>query len=89
MAGDEKTTKPVRKEDFGDVDVVQIEHQDGTIDYIDAQAIGGDLSQMPPGYFHSVQFIGTVTVSSSIVQMNRKRLLMLHRRFAVPVSALT
>lgn len=50
-------------EDQGKLGAVQQIHTDGTIDYVDAQAFGGDLHQMPPGYFYSVQFIGTVTVS--------------------------
>lgn len=53
----------VHQEHMGDVDVVQTLHTDGTVDYVDTHAIGGDLNNMPPGYFHSVQFIGTVTVS--------------------------
>ncbi|RDW83435.1 fungal trichothecene efflux pump [Coleophoma crateriformis] len=39
---------------------VQQTHTDGTVDYVDAKAFGGDLEAMPPGYFYSVQFIGTV-----------------------------
>lgn len=43
-------------------DVAKVVHTDGTIDYIDAKAIGGDVEEMPRGYFWSPQFIGTVTV---------------------------
>lgn len=45
----------------------KVVHADGTIDYIDAQAIGGDLETMPRGYFRSPQFIGTVVVCISFV----------------------
>lgn len=48
----------------GDVDVIQTVHKDGTVDYVDTHAIGGELDQMPDGYFYSFQFIGTVTVST-------------------------
>ncbi|TPX10672.1 uncharacterized protein E0L32_008406 [Thyridium curvatum] len=44
-----------------DRDVAKVVHADGTIDYIDARAVGGDLEEMPLGYFMSVQFIGTLT----------------------------
>lgn len=37
-------------------------HADGTIDYVDTSALGGELETMPKGYFRSPQFIGTVTV---------------------------
>lgn len=42
------------------VEVVKNVHADGTIDMVDAHAIGGDLAQMPPGYYRTPQFIGTV-----------------------------
>jgi hypothetical protein len=63
MADNEKVQGAVHKEHMGDVDVIQTVHQDGTVDYVDTHAIGGDLEKMPSGYFYSVQFIGTVTVS--------------------------
>ena len=44
--------------------VAKVVHTDGTIDYIDAKAIGGDFEEMPKGYFWSPSFIGTVTVST-------------------------
>jgi hypothetical protein len=50
-------------EHMGGVDAIQTVHKDGTVDYVDTHAIGGDLSKMPDGYFYSIQFIGTVTVS--------------------------
>lgn len=40
----------------------KVVHADGTIDYLDAKAVGGDVDEMPKGYFLSAQFIGTVTV---------------------------
>ena len=46
-----------------DVDVAKVVHADGTVDYIDARAVGGDFEEMPKGYFYSPQFIGTVAVS--------------------------
>ncbi|KAK7430669.1 hypothetical protein QQZ08_002713 [Neonectria magnoliae] len=39
----------------------KVVHADGTIDYLDAEAVGGEYDQMPKGYFLSPQFIGTVT----------------------------
>ena len=52
-------------EQLEDVHVVKKVHADGTVDLVDAHAIGGDLEEMPPGYFWSLQFIGTVTVRLS------------------------
>lgn len=40
--------------------VEAVEHIDGTVDNIDGHAIGGELDEMPKGYFRSIQFIGTV-----------------------------
>jgi hypothetical protein len=48
---------------LGSVDTVQTVHQDGSIDFVDRNALGGALHQMPEGYFRSVQFFGTVVVS--------------------------
>ncbi|KAF2115908.1 fungal trichothecene efflux pump [Lophiotrema nucula] len=48
-------------EQLEDVHVVKKVHADGTVDLVDAHAIGGDLDEMPAGYFWSLQFIGTVT----------------------------
>lgn len=62
MAIDEKTSA-VHQEKMGEVEVVQTIHTDGTIDYVDTHAVGGDLAQMPEGYYHSIQFVGTVIVS--------------------------
>ncbi|KAF2267864.1 trichothecene efflux pump [Lojkania enalia] len=44
-----------------DVHVVKKVHADGTVDLVDAHAIGGAAEDMPKGYFLSIQFIGTVT----------------------------
>lgn len=65
MAASEKTMEPsARKiERFDDVDTVERVHVDGTVDHIDTRAIGGDLDELPAGYFRSPQFIGTVLVS--------------------------
>lgn len=58
----QETNHPVM-EPLGEFNVVQTVHTDGTVDYVDALALGGDAGQMPKGYFWSVQFIGTVIVS--------------------------
>ncbi|KAH3999819.1 hypothetical protein HBI81_086880 [Parastagonospora nodorum] len=42
------------------VEAVETVHTDGTVDLVDTHAIGGELEEMPPGYFRSAQFIGTV-----------------------------
>ncbi|KAI5458995.1 trichothecene efflux pump [Mariannaea sp. PMI_226] len=45
----------------GGVDETEkVVHADGTVDYLDAKAIGGDVGDMPHGYFRSAQFVGTV-----------------------------
>jgi len=71
MATDEKQAGAIHREHLGDVDVVQTVHQDGTVDFVDTHAIGGDLEEMPAGYFYSVQFIGTVVVSLSPTRERR------------------
>lgn len=66
---EEKTGIPepiVHAEHRGDVDVIETIHKDGTVDYVDTQAIGGELDEMPDGYFYSIQFIGTVIVRTSV-----------------------
>lgn len=35
---------------------------DGTVNYVDENAIGGDMQDMPKGYFRSLPFLGTVLV---------------------------
>ncbi|KAL4919148.1 fungal trichothecene efflux pump [Aspergillus aurantiobrunneus] len=37
-----------------------VRHADGTTNYVDAQALGGDVEDMPKGYFRSLPFLGTV-----------------------------
>lgn len=65
MAVSEKSHDMTKEtEHLDDVDVVERVHVDGTVDLIDTNAIGGDLDQMPKGYYYSPQFIGTVVVSS-------------------------
>jgi hypothetical protein len=44
------------------VHVVKRVHQDGTVDYIDAHAVGGDLDEMPAGYYVTPNFIFTFLV---------------------------
>ena len=44
----------------GRVEAVKTVHTDGTVDLVDTHAIGGELDEMPKGYFRSVNFIGTV-----------------------------
>ena len=46
-----------------DTRTVKKVHADGHVDLVDAHAIGGDVEEMPKGYFWSPQFIGTVIVS--------------------------
>lgn len=43
-------------------EVAKVVHTDGAVDYIDAAAIGGDIGDLPKGYFRSPQFVGTVVV---------------------------
>ncbi|KAF2024793.1 MFS general substrate transporter [Setomelanomma holmii] len=42
------------------VEAIKQVHTDGTVDMVDTHAIGGELADMPKGYFRSVNFIGTV-----------------------------
>ncbi|KAI1854215.1 hypothetical protein JX265_000619 [Neoarthrinium moseri] len=39
---------------------LKVVHTDGTVNYVDHNAVGGDAAAMPEGYFRSVEFIGTV-----------------------------
>jgi len=52
------------KERLGSVDTVQTVYQDGSVDFVDRNALGGARHQMPEGHFKSVQFVGTVVVSA-------------------------
>ncbi|KAL3477273.1 fungal trichothecene efflux pump [Aspergillus californicus] len=38
----------------------EVVHTDGTVDYVDVRAIGGEMQDMPKGYFRSLPFLGTV-----------------------------
>lgn len=49
-----------KQENIDDVHVVKKVHADGTVDLIDAHAIGGAVEKMPKGYYYSPQFVGTV-----------------------------
>ncbi|CAK7200733.1 hypothetical protein SEUCBS139899_003432 [Sporothrix eucalyptigena] len=40
-------------------DVAKVAHLDGTVDYIDVRAVGGDLESMPAGYYYSPKFLGS------------------------------
>ena len=44
------------------IHVVKRVHQDGTVDFIDAHAVGGDLDEMPAGYYVTPNFIFTFIV---------------------------
>jgi hypothetical protein len=45
------------------IHVVKRVHQDGTVDLIDAHAVGGDFEEMPKGYYMTPNFIFTFIVS--------------------------
>ena len=45
------------------VHVIKSVHVDGTVDYVDAHAVGGELLEMPRGYYTSLSFIMTFIVS--------------------------
>jgi hypothetical protein len=57
-------TQTEHTEHMGGVNVIQQVHTDGTVDYVDTHAVGGDIAQMPDGYFRSMSFIMTVVVCS-------------------------
>jgi hypothetical protein len=42
------------------VEAVKTVHTDGTVDLVDTHAIGGELEEMPKGYYRSLNFLGTV-----------------------------
>jgi hypothetical protein len=58
----EKSDNSAKIEDANNVHVVKKVHADGHVDLVDAHAIGGNLEDMPKGYFWTPQFIGTVVV---------------------------
>ncbi|KAI0130238.1 fungal trichothecene efflux pump [Xylariales sp. AK1849] len=43
-----------------DRNYLRVVHTDGTVDFVDNHAVGGDVDAMPKGYFRSPAFIGTV-----------------------------
>jgi hypothetical protein len=45
------------------IHVVKRVHADGAVDLIDAKAVGGDIEEMPAGYYTSMNFIFTYVVS--------------------------
>jgi hypothetical protein len=45
------------------IHVVRRVHADGLVDLIDAKAVGGDLDELPKGYYTSMDFIFTFMVS--------------------------
>jgi hypothetical protein len=47
------------------IHVVRRVHADGAVDLIDAKAVGGDVEEMPAGYYRSLNFIFTYAVSLS------------------------
>ena len=51
------------------IHVVKRVHQDGTVDLIDAHAVGGDLDEMPAGYYVTPSFIFTFIVGCSPTQI--------------------
>lgn len=42
-------------------------HADGTVDLVDIKALGGDVEQMPAGYFYSAEFLGTLLVRCCLI----------------------
>ncbi|KAK8102197.1 hypothetical protein PG984_015343 [Apiospora sp. TS-2023a] len=42
---------------------VEKTHIDGTVDYVSADVLGGEVTELPAGYFRSAQFIGTVVAT--------------------------
>ncbi|KAK8073250.1 hypothetical protein PG994_004149 [Apiospora phragmitis] len=43
--------------------VVEKTHIDGTVDFVSADVIGGEVGELPSGYFRSAKFIGTVVAT--------------------------
>jgi hypothetical protein len=58
--------KPSGEQYIDGKNVAKLVHADGTVDYVDGKAIGGDLEQMPKGYYWSKAFLGTLTVSDLV-----------------------
>jgi hypothetical protein len=51
------------------IHVVRRVHADGAVDLIDAKAVGGDVEEMPAGYYWSLNFICTYAVSWHYLKM--------------------
>jgi hypothetical protein len=62
MAESVEKTAPSDSSHIENVHVVKKVHADGHVDLVDTHAIGGAAEDMPPGYFWSIHFIGTVIV---------------------------
>lgn len=45
-------------------DTEKVVHADGTVEYVDKHALGGDFDKMPEGYYTSPQFLGTLAAQS-------------------------
>lgn len=60
-----KATSDVHPQDGN---VTKVTHADGSVDYIDLKAIGGDYAMMHRGYFRSPQFLGTLTVRRDLIE---------------------
>ncbi|KAF4924399.1 Trichothecene efflux pump TRI12 [Colletotrichum viniferum] len=56
-----ETENDISKVQTHDGNVTKVVHADGTVDYIDTKAVGGNYDAMPAGYFRSPQFLGTLT----------------------------
>jgi hypothetical protein len=82
MAKDEKSST-VHQQQMGEIEVVQTVHTDGTVDYVDAHAVGGDVAQMPEGYYGNIQFVGTVIVSYQPYSQQLKKGMIAYTRQAV------
>jgi hypothetical protein len=61
--------------DAGGIHVVRRVHADGAVDLIDAKAVGGDIEEMPAGYYGSLNFIATFAVSLPKPSIRLRRLL--------------
>jgi hypothetical protein len=55
----EKHNPLTQHETVTDEHVVRTVHADGAIDLVDTHAIGGDLTNMPKGYYTSLNFLMT------------------------------
>lgn len=58
-------SNPAEHVDTINPNVVEKTHLDGTVDLLDVRAVGGQVEEMPTGYFYSIHFIGTVVVSTN------------------------